>query len=314
MGSSSYDREPYGSSSFDSWGASSMSKTKLSAKTLDSSMEPNGKRIRSSAKTPLIIMLDVTGSNINFARLIYDKFPMFYGEIEKHGYLKDFDICICAIGDERSHDEFPLQVSDFSKGIEIDSWLEKLVLEGNGGGNYHESYELAAHYLLNNVDYEPDAHPLIFFIGDEMAYETVSISDAQKIGIPIQDKYDPFPLLNQKFGNRVYMMLNKYGGHSFLDEVTEFWKKEMPPEHVIKITEEKAIVDLMLGIIAIEAKRSLRTYTSDMLGRGQTQERIAGVTSSLQELSNSMALQNIGDFNADLPMTRTLTPNKGKRI
>ena len=36
------------------------------------------------------IVLDVTGSNINFARLVYDKLPMFYGEIEQKGYLNDF--------------------------------------------------------------------------------------------------------------------------------------------------------------------------------------------------------------------------------
>ena len=92
MGSYSYDRDVYSSSSYSNWGASSYSTSKLSSTTLDETVKPNGKVIKSTSKNPIIIVLDVTGSNINFARLVYDKLPMFYGEIEQKGYLNDFDI------------------------------------------------------------------------------------------------------------------------------------------------------------------------------------------------------------------------------
>ena len=87
MGGYSYDRDVYSSSSSSSWssssnfGASSYSTSKLSSTTLDYSMEPNGKIIKSTTKSPIIIVLDVTGSNINFARVVYDKLPMFYGQM-----------------------------------------------------------------------------------------------------------------------------------------------------------------------------------------------------------------------------------------
>ena len=311
---SGYDRDVHGSSSSTNWGSSTYAAEKLSSSELDSSMLPNGKRIRSNSKNPVIIILDVTGSNINFARLVYDKLPMFYGEIFDHKYLEDFDICICAIGDAGKYDEYPLQIGTFAKGQEIDAWVEKLVLESGGGGNMHESYELAAHYLLNNFDYDKDAKPIIFFVGDEMPYAVVDKGLSNRFDIPIEKEYDPFPLLNAKFNNRVYMMLNKYFGRSFVDEVTNAWSKEMPPEHVVKISEEKAIVDLMLGIIAMEGKKNLRTYALDMGNRGQTRDRISGVTSSLQELATTMALQSVEDIQTDLPMTRRLDQNKGTRI
>ena len=92
MGSYSYDRDVYSSSSYSNWGASSYSTSKLSSSILDESVKPNGKIIKTTSKNPVIIVLDVTGSNINFARLVYDKLPMFYGEIEQKGYLNDFDI------------------------------------------------------------------------------------------------------------------------------------------------------------------------------------------------------------------------------
>ena len=122
MGGSSYDRDVYSSFSSSSWNssyagnsyggnsgssASSQSASVLSSTSLDNSMLPNGKILESKTKTPIIIALDVTGSNINFARIVYDKMPMFFGQIEQKGYLKDFDIAICAVGDAYT-DDYPI--------------------------------------------------------------------------------------------------------------------------------------------------------------------------------------------------------------
>ena len=87
-------------------------------------MKPNGKILKSKAKTPIIIVLDVTGSNIDFARVVYDKMPMFYGQIEQQGYLKDFEISFCAVGDAK-YDNYPLQIGSFAKGINLINGLKK---------------------------------------------------------------------------------------------------------------------------------------------------------------------------------------------
>lgn len=311
MGSYSYDRDVYSSSSYSNWGASSYSTSKLSSSTLDDSVKPNGKVIESSSKNPIIIVLDVTGSNINFSRLVYDKLPMFYGEIEQKGYLNDFDICVCAVGDA-SCDSYPIQIGSFAKGLEIDSWMEKLVLESGGGGQEKESYELMAHYLLNNTKFESDAKPIVFFIGDEKPYDKVKVNEASEIGLPIEAPYDPWPELNKKFNNNVFVMLNKYCGSRFVEHITNKWRKILPAEHTLRIPEEKAIVDLMLGVLAIQ-KQDLDVYALDMKNRGQTQGRISGVTSSLQELSDTMALST--NVSTNLPSEMKLTMSKkGKRI
>lgn len=311
MGSYSYDRDVYSSSSYSNWGASSYSTSKLSSSTLDDSVKPNGKVIKSTSKNPIIIVLDVTGSNINFARLVYDKLPMFYGEIEQKGYLNDFDICVCAVGDA-SCDDYPIQIGSPAKGLEIDSWMEKLVLESGGGGQEKESYELMAHYLLNNTEFESDAKPIVFFIADEKPYDKVKPNEAEYIGLPIEAPYDPWPELNKKFGNNVFVMLNKYCGNRFQEHITNKWKEVLPPEHTLRIPEEKAIVDLMLGVLAIQ-KQGLDIYALDMKNRGQTQGRIEGVTNSLQELSDTMALSTNVQTNLPSEMKLSLR-NKGKRI
>ncbi len=312
MGSYSYDRDVYSSSSYDSWGASSYSATKFTRSTIDKDLDPKNKKIVSKSKNPIIIALDVTGSNINFARLVYDKLPMFYGEIEQKKYLEDFDICICAVGDAK-YDDYPIQIGTPAKGLEIDSWLEKIVLESGGGGNDYESYEIMAHYLANNCEFESDAHPIVFFIGDESASETVLKSECEKLGIECSENYNPWKKLNEKFNDNVFVMLNKYCGRRFEDRFTKSWQKVLPNQHTIRIPEEKAIMDLMLGILAIQ-KEELDTYALDMKGRGQTVSRIEGVTSSLKELADTQALST--NVETDLPVSMKLRMggNKGKRL
>jgi len=58
-------------------------------------------------------------------------------------YLKEPSLSFCAVGDVKT-DSAPLQVSEFSQGSGIDEAICKLYLEGNGGGNNHESYDIAA--------------------------------------------------------------------------------------------------------------------------------------------------------------------------
>ena len=88
-------------------------------------------------------------------------------------------------------------------------------------------------------------------------------------------------------------MLNKYCGRSFETDITNAWKKVLAPEHTLRISEEKAIVDLK--------------------NRGQTTARIEGVTSSLQNLSDSVALSIEVCTNLPSEMKLSLS-KKGKRI
>lgn len=316
MGGPSYDRDVYPSSSTSGWrssyssyssfGESSYSATKLNSSVLHASMKPNGKILESNTKNPIIIVLDVTGSNIKFARVVYDKLPMFYGQIEQKKYLKDFDISICAVGDAYC-DDYPLQIGSFAKGIKIDSWIEKLVLEEGGGVGLMESYELMAYYLYKNTRFAPGSKPIIFFIGDEKPYSTVEVSQARKFGIECDQKgIEPFSALREKVDDNVFMFLNKYSSREFRPEITSTWEKLLAPQHVVKIQEQKSIVDLMLGVVAmISEARTLESYKVDMLERGQTQDRVDNVSKSLNSLANIIVTPNDAG-NASI--------HKGKRL
>ena len=321
MGGPTYDRDVYEESSSSSWGSSysssfgtsSESAKKFTSTTLHSSMNPKGKILKSNSKSPIIVVLDVTGSNIDFARVVYDKLPMFYGQIEQKGYLEDFEISFCAVGDAY-HDEYPLQIGDFAKGIELDSWLEKVVLEGGGGAFGEESYELAAYYLLKNAEFEKESKPIIFFIGDEKPYPTVNRSQAENFGIEFFQSVEPFGELRKKVNDNVFLLLNKACGKYFKDDITSCWEKLLAPEHVIKISEEKAIIDLMLGVISmVSSTRTLETYKIDMLDRGQTQARIEGVSKSLAGLSTALVPVKVTGTIAKTTSDKKTT-QKGKRL
>lgn len=324
MGGKSYDRDVYSSSSSSAWSSgyssysnssysSDVANRKLSSSSLSSDMLPNHKNLVSKSKNPIIVVLDVTGSNIEFAKILYDKLPMLYGQIEQQGYLPDFDISICAVGDAYT-DDYPMQIGDFAKGIELDAQIEKIVLESGGGGQRMESYELMAYYLLQKATFEKGSEPIIFFIGDEAPYPKVNKKQAEKFGIPCEKELDPFAALREKMKDNVYMLLNPYCRRSFYELITSEWEKRLAPEHVIKMLEEKSVVDLMLGIIAMTANtRSLENYTVDMLNRGQTQARIANVTQSLKKLSTTMEMVKVeGDMTTVTPTRKTM--QKGKRL
>jgi hypothetical protein len=126
--------------------------------------------------TAVAIILDVTGSNIHAARAVHRKLPQLFGLLQRKGYAEDPQILIGAIGDAYS-DKVPLQVGQFESDNRIDAMVEAMYLEGNGGGQVHETYEVGAYFLARHTHLEPwhkqGRKGYAIFIGDELPYETV---------------------------------------------------------------------------------------------------------------------------------------------
>lgn len=120
--------------------------------------------------TPIAVILDVTGSNIDAARVVHSKLPQLFGLLQRKGYVEDPQILIGAIGDART-DTVPLQVGQFESDNRIDAMVEAMYLEGNGGGQMSETYELGAYFLARHTYLEPfhkqGRKGYAIFIGDE---------------------------------------------------------------------------------------------------------------------------------------------------
>ncbi|HMV43081.1 MAG TPA: hypothetical protein PKD50_11135, partial [Leptospiraceae bacterium] len=141
MGGGSYDRDVGSTSSSSDYDFSDYTDTaKKALKNTSASKQvlPLKRNLVCKNKSPIVVAIDGTGSMGNDAYIIYDKMPMFYGQILMQGYLEDPSISFAVVGDAYS-DMSPIQVCDFEQGTKLDEWLEKLWIEHNGGGQSRES-------------------------------------------------------------------------------------------------------------------------------------------------------------------------------
>lgn len=305
MGGSSYDRDVHASQSSTGFSSgqtsSSYAKDEMSRDTSDPETSPSNRVVTSKSKSPVVVLIDDTGSNIEFARIIYDKAPMLYGQIEQKKYLDDFEICFSLFGDAHSDTEAPLQVAEFAKGIELDGWLKKLYLVEQGGGQEMETSELAAYYFAHFCSMPKATQPFLFLVTDEKPYpELTSDIVAEYLGRDIRKEIPVekvFADLFAAFKGNVYVLLNPYSGlRDHTGHPQKIFHREWVEtvgtkyaEHVIPIRDEKSFVDVILGIIALVSRtRNLGGYLQDMTDRGQTQKRITNVSSTLDPLSRAL--------------------------
>lgn len=105
---------------------------------------------------------------------------MFYGQIMMQKYLENPALSFCAIGDA-IYDKAPLQVTRFGQGKEIDELIAKMWLEGGGGGNQHESYELAGYFYNHYSKIEKAELPFFFVTGDESYFDKPASNVYEKV-------------------------------------------------------------------------------------------------------------------------------------
>ncbi len=232
---------------------------------------------------PIIFALDVTGSMGDWTKIIYDKLPMFYGQLLMQNYLEDPAISFCAIGDVLT-DIAPLQVAEFGQGRGLDQVLSKLYLEGGGGGNKHESYDLAANFYLNHVDLFNPEIPFFFVTGDEAFWEEETANQIEKVfGYGIKEKSinskEIWGKLMHKFN--VFHVKKPFYDPKIDIKIDNQWSSALGKERILHIKSPKACIDVMLGAVAITSGvRDLNGYLQDMKTRGQSEERIAEVQSA----------------------------------
>lgn len=237
---------------------------------------PTGdRRVWTDAKNPIVIALDVTGSMGDSAKIMFDKIPMFWGQIEQKAYLADPAISFAAIGDVYC-DEVPLQVTQFEKAKAIHPWLKKIWLEGGGGGQTMESYDLAALFFLEKCSVPGMEHGFFFYIGDEGYYPELDGKDTIPIFRELMSRFDTF------------FIHWPYGQSPHDDErIVKDWKRVMGERFVI-LKDPKAIVDVMLGLIAMRMKvRDLAGYKADLEEKGQDEDRVNTVAEVISDFEDS---------------------------
>ena len=287
-GGSYYDRDVSDSSSRTSSGTSRVSEEAMSRDYVDKALLPKDRKLVCKAKSPIVYAFDVTGSMDSLPKIIYDKMPMIAGQLVEQGYLEDPMISIAAVGDIIS-DKAPMQMADFSLIRSLDTWLQLIWLEKNGGGQGKESYEFTAYFYARMAEISKAVTPFCLFTGDEgFREELLPTALNQHFGGEHQkvSAFDVFEELKKKFKGNVYLIHRTYGQGSD-DKVVKQWHEALGKERVIILPDDLAIADVTLGLFAVTVgNRSLKQYLGEMKEREQTKSRIDEVGKALEVVAS----------------------------
>ena len=131
------------------------------------------------------VYLDVTGSMGRIPELLVtQKLGSLMDTLIGYGILHP-QILFGAIGDQYT-DQCPLQVGQFESGTgELNQWLTNIYLEGGGGGQSCESYQLAwlfaARHTSTDCFEKRGQKGFVFTIGDEWTWDQVSREETSRI-------------------------------------------------------------------------------------------------------------------------------------
>lgn len=233
----------------------------------DSSEHPNSK--------PVFIGLDVTGSMRDVPRMIQQKLPALMGLLVRKGYLADPAICMSAIGDAH-YDKVPLQVGQFESGIEIDEDISNIYMEGGGGGNMHESYELALFFLARCAKFDAwekrQQKGYAFIICDEelpgvVRKEHIINVFGSSMGvegdIPVED------LMAEVLERwELYVIIPKMTSHFSSPQYSERWRRLLN-ERVLILDDPDGISELIASTIGIlEENIDMDSLVGDLVDAG----------------------------------------------
>lgn len=290
-----------------------MHRTNQSQWKVHEALDPFGK-VRESRdsdehpnSTAIGVMFDVTGSMGSVPRILQQKLPDLLGLLIRKGYVSDPQILFGAIGDAYC-DRIPLQVGQFESDNRMDENLENIFLEGGGGGQRMESYELAMYFFARHTDIDcwnkRRKKGYLFIIGDEMSYPVVSRRFvAQHISPGAQSDLSTTNIVRElRERYHVFYILPKaahYGGDA---QILDHWQKLLG-EHVLELDDPAAVCEtIALTVGMMEGTIDLREGEDDLREFGVPDETLKVVSRALIHVPVGMVKSEIaGGFLNGLP-------------
>jgi hypothetical protein len=253
-------------------GGSAFAYSDSGARTVHPKLDPHGVTVRESRDSDehpdslaIAVLFDVTGSMGHVPRVLQTKLPQLLGLLLRKGYATDPQILFGAIGDATC-DRAPLQIGQFESDNRMDDDLGRIVLEGGGGGQMTESYELAMYFMARHTAIDCYAkrgrRGYLFIIGDEMAYSRVKSREVRGI---IGDETEDIPL--RQIVSEVRRMYDTYyllpAGSAYAGNarVLGFWRKLLG-QNAIELDDLDAVCETIaltvgLGEDTIDLDRGL---------------------------------------------------------
>jgi hypothetical protein len=264
-------------------------------------LDPLGVKFRESrdsaehpASTSIAVLFDVTGSMGHVPVVLQTKLPELLGLLLRKGYAPDPQILFGAIGDATC-DRVPLQIGQFESDNRMDDNLENIFLEGGGGGQRTESYELAMYFMARHTDIDcwnlHGRKGYLFIIGDEMAYPEVKRREVQAVIGDGLEANIPTQAIVKELSRRyhVFYILPKAASYGGDRDILGFWRGLLG-QRVLELEDSEAVCELIaLTIGMTEGTIDLKAGIADLEEYDVASGTIQTVTTALASLPAVLA-------------------------
>lgn len=249
----------------------------FSRSSVNPDFDPKGIAVRESVdspdnpnSTPVIVALDVTASMGHIPEaLIKDGLGRMATETLDRKPVTDPHIMFMAIGDAHS-DRYPLQVTQFEADIRIAEQLKELYLEGGGGGNGIESYNLAWYFAARKTQIDSfekrGEKGLLFTIGDEGMPTSLRASHLREyLGDSVERDISTEDLLRMVEERYDVFHLAALEGHSVEQSEQAHWKSLLG-ERLIPVTDYTKIPEIIVSTLEVIGGRPKADVTASWDG------------------------------------------------
>ena len=269
MGYSSWSHDDWGTYSSTTSSAAPGVHSIYKAKSMPPEADPKGVIVRESRdsdinpqSTAISVFLDVTGSMGSLADQIARKgLGVLMEEILARKPVTDPHALFGFIGDVEC-DQYPLQITQFEPDIKIAEQLEKMMVEGGGGGNQFESYALAWYWAANHTAIDcfekRGKKGYLFTVGDEPPTPQISAAKIRQfIGDECSENLTGAQML--AMAERMYHVFHiivEQGSHArhYPNQTSKAWR-EVLGQRVIPLADVNNLAEVIVSTIEVTEGR-----------------------------------------------------------
>lgn len=265
---------------------------------------PKKRESRDSAAHPtsraVVFLLDETGSMREVPKTIQGKLPTLMTLLLTKGFLPHPHLLIGGIGDAGfGHNEkAPLQISQFEADIKIEESITNLFLEGNGGGNGYESYDLAMYYIARHTSIDcfekRGQKGYCFIVGDERIYPKVDKDVIKKfLGEDIEADIPAADLVKELTTRyEVYFIQPAMTSYYKQDSYTNCWK-ELLGERLVFLDDPALICETIAGLIAINEGFDIDSVSKDLSSTGLNANGVRTVSTAIASVTPGKSIAKV---------------------
>lgn len=247
---------------------------------IDDSLDPKNIVFRESCdstsnpnSTPIIVAIDHTGSMGMLAdTLIRNGLGVLLEQIYDRKPVSDPHVMCMAVGDSWC-DAAPLQVTEFECDLKLADQLRKFFIEGGGGGNGYESYNLPWYFAATRTKCDAilkrNKKGYLFTVGDEPPPPNLLAHHVKTIfGGGLQRDLSTRELLTMvsKTWNVFHIMVAE--GHFYRtapDATKSAWRKLLG-ERAVVLSDHTKLAELIVSILEMQDGRGLERVAASWTG------------------------------------------------